>query len=58
MEPKRYAKKVITKRNTSEIVESSPVTMPFLLDTQLFIEKHSDITWNIVKEAFMTTNYK
>jgi len=34
------------------------VTMPFLSNTQIFIEKYSYITWHIVKYVFTTTNYK
>jgi len=48
MAPKGTASKDTTKSNTREIVESKPI----YLDTQLFIEKESYVTWQKVNEIF------
>lgn len=58
MPPKRSSSKDTTERSISEAVESTPITLPFLSDTQLFMEKDSDVTWNTVKDAFSKTSYK
>lgn len=58
MPPNRSSSKEIIERNTGEVVESTPITMLILSDTQLFIEKDSDIGWHTIKDAFTTTNFK
>lgn len=52
MEPKRDASKDTIEICTGEVVESTSVNFLVYSDTQLFVEKESDITWKKVNEAF------
>jgi len=56
--PKRSISKDTTKSSTREAVESIPVNLPIFSDTQLFIEKDSNITWYKVNEVFSVNNFK
>ena len=58
MEPKRSASKETTKINIGEAVESTPMKFLVYSDTQLFIEKESDITWKEVNETFSARSFK
>lgn len=54
----RSTSKETTKSSISEVFESTLATMPILFESQLFIEKDSDITWHRVNNAFIATNSK
>lgn len=58
MPRKRSTSKETTESNTDEVVGSTPVTIPILSDTQLFIEKDSNITCHMVKDAFTPMELK
>lgn len=58
MPTNRSTSKETTNLNTDEVVESTLLIIPILSDTQLFIEKDLDITWDKVKDTFTTTNFK
>jgi len=45
MEPKRFSSKETTKSSTGKEVEQTLVDLPIYVDTQLFIEKESALTW-------------
>jgi len=57
MPPKRSASKKRTKSYIDEVVESCQVTLHICSDNQLIIEKDSEITWNMVKDAFTAKEY-
>lgn len=52
MGSKRVASKENTERNTGEAVEQTSVDFPVYVDTQLFIENGSSLTWQHIKDYF------
>jgi len=58
MAPKGISSKDTIGRSTREIVESTTIYLPVYSDTQLFVEKESNITWQKVNEFFSTRTFK
>ena len=52
MAPKRFDSKETTESSTGEVIEHTLVDFPVYVDTQLFIENGSSLTWKQVKYAF------
>lgn len=52
MVSKRDTSKETTKRSTGEAVEQILVDLPVYVDTQLFIEKGTKLTWYQIKDTF------
>jgi len=53
MEPKRAASNYTTQIDTREEVEKMLMDLLVYVDTQLFVEKDSDLGWHKVKDSFM-----
>lgn len=49
---KRVASKETTKRSTAEAVEQLLVDLLVYVDTQLFIDKGTTLTWQQIKDTF------
>lgn len=54
MAHKRDTSKDTTKSSISEAVDSMRVNLPLYIDTQLFVKKELDLTWQKVNESFST----
>lgn len=52
MEPKRVASKGTVESSTGEEVEHMSINIPVYVDSQLFIEKGTKLTWQQIKDNF------
>lgn len=52
MASKRDASKETTKRSIGEAFEKISVDLPMNVDSQLFIEKGTTLTWKHIKDIF------
>lgn len=57
MAPKKVFSKLTTERSTREEVEHILVNLPICVDTLLFIENGTTLTWQQIRETF-ARNFK
>lgn len=58
MAPKRFFQKDTTWSSIGKAIESNPVNFLIFSNTQLFIEKELDITWQKVNEVLSLKSFK